>query len=75
MLSDAAKLSMLKTLNRNDDLPIEYRSWDLYELPAVPQSTRHNWAVKTATQLLKPFAFDCTKSDETIMCGQRERIL
>lgn len=53
-LSDAAKLSMLKTLNRNDDLPIEYRSWDLYELPAVPQSTRHNWAVKTTTQLSKP---------------------
>lgn len=53
-LSDAAKLSMLKTVNRNDDLPIEFRSWDSYELPAVPESTRHNWTVKTTTQLSKP---------------------
>lgn len=53
-LSDESKLSMLKTLNRNDDLPMMYRSWDLYELPALPETTRHNWTVKTTTQLTKP---------------------
>lgn len=53
-LSDQAKLVMLKTLNRNDDLTLAYRSWDLYELPAVPSTTRHTWAVKTTTQLSKP---------------------
>lgn len=53
-LSDAAKLSMLKTLDRNDELPIKYRTWDLYELPIIPQTTRHNWSVKTTTQLTKP---------------------
>lgn len=53
-LSDAAKLSMLKTLERNDDIPLTYRSWDLYELPVVPQATRHDWSVKTTTQLSKP---------------------
>lgn len=53
-LSDAAKLSMLKTLGRNDDIPLAYRSWDLYELPALPQTTRHNWSVKTTAQLSKP---------------------
>lgn len=41
-LNDATKLSMLKTLDRNDDIPLAYRSWDLYELPVIPQSTRHN---------------------------------
>lgn len=53
-LSDIAKLSMLKSINRNDDLPIEFRSWELYELPTLPESTRHNWSVKTTTQLSKP---------------------
>lgn len=53
-LNDATKLSMLKTLDRNDDIPLAYRSWDLYELPIIPQTTRHNWTVKTTAQLSKP---------------------
>lgn len=53
-LSDASKLLMLKTLERNDDIALAYRSWDLYELPALPQTSRHNWSVKTTTQLTKP---------------------
>lgn len=53
-LSDGAKLNMLKTISRNDDLSMPFRSWDLYELPAVPQTTRHTWSVKTTSQLNKP---------------------
>lgn len=53
-LSDGTKYAMLKTLERNDDLPLAYRSWDLYDLPALPETTRHNWTVKTTTQLTKP---------------------
>lgn len=53
-LSDGAKLSLLKTLDRKDDIPITFRSWDLYELPVIPQTTRHNWSVKTTTQMTKP---------------------
>lgn len=53
-LSDSAKLSLLKSLDRKDDVPIAYRSWDLYELPVIPQTTRHNWSVKTTTQMTKP---------------------
>lgn len=54
MLSDQAKLQMLKTIQRKDDILLTYRSWDLYELPAIPQTTRHSWAVKTTTQVSKP---------------------
>lgn len=54
VLSDTAKLSMLRTVARNDHLPLAFRSWDLYELPALPQSTRHMWNVKTTTHLTKP---------------------
>lgn len=53
-LNDMAKLSMLKTLSRNENLPIAFRSWDLYELPAVPQTTRHTWSVKTTKRVSKP---------------------
>lgn len=53
-LSDEAKLTMLRTLSRNETLPIAFRSWDLYELPLVPQTTRHTWAVKTTNKVNKP---------------------
>lgn len=54
LLSDGAKLSMLKTLSRNEYLPIPFRSWDLYELPLVPQTSRHTWSVKTTNHVNKP---------------------
>lgn len=53
-LSDHAKLNMLKTISRNDSLLLAYRSWDLYELPVVPSTTRHTWSVKTTSQVNKP---------------------
>lgn len=53
-LSDHAKLTMLKMISRNDSLYIPYRSWDLYELPAIPTTNRHTWSVKTTSQVRKP---------------------
>lgn len=54
MMSDKAKLSMLKLISRKDSLLLPFRSWDLYELPLVPNTTRHTWSVKTTTQVSKP---------------------
>lgn len=66
-LSDRAKLMMLKSLGRNEDLPLIYRSWDLYELPQLPPTSRHIWSVKTTTQLTKPryviVAFQTNRND------------
>lgn len=53
-LNDRAKLTMLRTIKQNEYLPLPYRSWDLYELPALPQTTRYSWNVKTTTQVTKP---------------------
>lgn len=53
-LSDHAKLNMFKTISRNDNLSLAYRSWDLYELPLVPETIRHTWTVKTTNQVNKP---------------------
>lgn len=54
VLSDKAKLGMLKIISRNESLLLPYRSWDLYELPLIPQTTRHTWSVKTTSQVNKP---------------------
>lgn len=53
-LSDHAKLNMLRYLERKRSIDIPYRSWDLYELPQVPQAMKHIWSVKTATAMTKP---------------------
>lgn len=42
-LSDHAKLSMLRYLERKSTISIPYRSWELYELPSLPQATKHMW--------------------------------
>lgn len=54
MLSDKAKLKMFKMISRNEKLILPFRSWDLYELPLVPQTTRHTWNVKTTSQVSQP---------------------
>jgi len=33
---------------------MSFRSWDLYEYSLLQSTTKHSWAVKTATQLEKP---------------------
>ncbi|KYN14491.1 hypothetical protein ALC57_13297 [Trachymyrmex cornetzi] len=48
------KLSMLRALESGRYLSISFRSWDLYEYPLLQNTTKHSWAVKTATQLEKP---------------------
>lgn len=54
MLNDVNKLSLLRTLESGRYLSMSFRSWELYEYPMLQNTTRHSWAVKTATQLEKP---------------------
>lgn len=53
-LSDQAKYGMLRYLEKNQTITVPYRSWDLYEMPQLPQSTRNIWTVKSTTQIRKP---------------------
>ncbi|KYN15988.1 hypothetical protein ALC57_11767, partial [Trachymyrmex cornetzi] len=48
------KLSMLRALESGRYQSMNFRSWDLYEYPLLQNTTKHSWAVKTATQLEKP---------------------
>ena len=53
-LNEVNKLSLLRTLESGRYLSIGFRSWDLYEFLLLQSTTKHSWAVKTATQLEKP---------------------
>ncbi|KYQ60582.1 hypothetical protein ALC60_00362 [Trachymyrmex zeteki] len=54
LLSEINKLSMLRALENGRYLSMSFRSWNLYEYPLLQNTTKHSWAIKTATQLEKP---------------------
>lgn len=52
--SDGAKLELFEKINQNSTIAIPFRQWELYELPALKQTTSDIWSIKTSTQLEKP---------------------
>lgn len=53
-LSDHAQLTMLRYLQKERDIPVFYRSWELCILPNITASTTHSWNVKTTKALSRP---------------------
>lgn len=53
-VSDVEKLKILKQIDRKQSIPLNFRSWELYEYPTLPPTNNHIWAVKASTQLQKP---------------------
>ena len=53
-LEDAHKLKLLQVMNNNVSITMSFRTWNLYELPLIPQTNRHTWSVKKITDLEKP---------------------
>lgn len=53
-VSDVEKLKLLKCIEHKQPISLNFRSWELYEYPTLPETDRHIWAVKTSTQLQKP---------------------
>lgn len=53
-VSDHSKLMLLKTVERKQPIPLAFRSWDLYEYPALPLTDKHTWSIKTSNNLNKP---------------------
>lgn len=45
------QLSLIKMLNKNIEIPLYIRSWEILEFPSIPESSRHSLAVKTTTKL------------------------
>lgn len=53
-VSDEYRLMLLKVLNQDKALEMPFRSWELYEYPTLPQTTKQSWTIKTSSQLEKP---------------------
>ncbi|XP_008217406.2 uncharacterized protein LOC103318060 [Nasonia vitripennis] len=54
LLSDKHKIKLLNHLEKDKPVTISFRSWELYEYPLLPSTSKHVWTVKTANQLEKP---------------------
>lgn len=53
-VSDSEKLKLLQIINKKLDLPLCFRTWELYEYPALPTTDKHIWSVKASSQLNTP---------------------
>jgi len=68
-LNKVNKLSMLRVLESGRYLSMSFRSWDLYEYPLLPSTTKHSWAIKMAAQFEKPryvFALQTNRKNSNI---------
>ncbi|XP_071056549.1 uncharacterized protein [Onthophagus taurus] len=48
------QLALTKLSERNVDIHVPFRSWEIHEYPQLPQTTKQSWSVKTAPQLETP---------------------
>lgn len=66
-VADAERLTLMKCLEKNIDLSVPFRSWDLHEFPLLMESQSHTWNIKTSSQLEKPrfiiFGFQCARKN------------
>lgn len=53
-VSDEQKLRLLQIIDKQLDVPLHYRTWELYEYPALPQTDKHIWSVKASSHLNTP---------------------
>lgn len=53
-VGDQRKIQLLKFIAKDTPISMSYRTWELYEYPMLPATSKHVWSVKTSTQLEKP---------------------
>lgn len=53
-VSDGEKIKLLKVIDKKQTISMYFRSWELYEYPALPQTDKHIWTVKTSAQINTP---------------------
>ncbi|XP_031332746.1 uncharacterized protein LOC116178361 [Photinus pyralis] len=50
----AEELALTKYIDKNSETQIAFRSWETHLYPALPQTDKHTWAIKTTTSLETP---------------------
>lgn len=53
-VADEYRLGLLNVLKQDRVLEMPFRSWELYEYPVLPVTTKQSWTIKTSSQLEKP---------------------
>lgn len=53
-VSDTEKLRLLQIVDKQLDVPLHYRTWELYEYPVLPRNDKQIWSVKASSQLNTP---------------------
>lgn len=53
-VSDVEKLELMQIINKKMPIQLNFRSWELYEYPVLPQTDKHIWSVKDSSQLNTP---------------------
>lgn len=53
-VADAEKLKLMQFINKKQPVHMFFRSWELYEYPALPTTNNHVWSVKASAQLNTP---------------------
>ena len=53
-LSDTEKMKVLKSIDRGDFYPIQYRHWDFFSAPMISATTEQSLTLKTTLSLEKP---------------------
>lgn len=53
-VSDEQKLKLFQIIEKQLDVTLQYRSWELYEYPVLPTTDKHIWSVKASSQLNTP---------------------
>lgn len=48
------ELALTKMIDKNEDILLSFRSWELVEYPELLETNRHNWPVKTSTKIETP---------------------
>ncbi|XP_051157443.1 uncharacterized protein LOC127286311 [Leptopilina boulardi] len=52
--ADNNKVKLLKFIEKDPLISMSFRSWEMYEYPLIPLSSKVMWQIKTSTQLEKP---------------------
>lgn len=53
-VEDSVRLRLLKTLDSSRPIYISFRSWEIFEYPYLPKTTKHSWSVKTSSHTERP---------------------
>ena len=48
-VDDKNRLALLHTIEKDAPLNLTFRSWDKYQIPALPATTKYSWSIKTSS--------------------------